>query len=206
MAFSRVSPFVLIVALQALPGCALAPPVYWAEPIRGRVVDADSGEPISGAVVIADWKLYCGGIGHGGHRDSLLVQSTLTDVNGEFSFEKWGPKKRPGSGVLDNAPHIVVFKSSYDYENLWNESDSNWFVRRSDWDGKTVALKRSSRPAESRLMSLDSLLMIEPAPQSLLEEILKEEPLHHPWPADGPTFFRHVRELILKRKSEEKTS
>ncbi len=84
-----------MLTMLALSGCVFAPPFYWAESIHGRVVDADTGEPIEEAVVVADWKLYGGGMGHGGHRNSLLVEETLSDTNGEFRFGKWGPKLRP---------------------------------------------------------------------------------------------------------------
>jgi hypothetical protein len=60
-----------------LSSCVFAPTLYWAEMIHGQVIDADSGQPIEGAVVVADWKLYGGGIGHGGHHRSLFVEETV---------------------------------------------------------------------------------------------------------------------------------
>src|SRR5207248_7620523 len=101
--------------LSSIFACALAPPLYWAEQIHGRVVDSEKGTPIEGAVVLADWKLYGGGIGHGGHRNSLFVEETLTDRDGAFRFGKWGPKLRPATSALDNAPWLVVFKSGYEH-------------------------------------------------------------------------------------------
>lgn len=57
----------LLLLAMVLPSCVFAPPLYWGEVIHARVIDADTGEPVEGVVVIADWKLYGGGIGHGGH-------------------------------------------------------------------------------------------------------------------------------------------
>src|SRR5262245_1627300 len=106
-AFARRDWMPAFVALAvALSSGVFAPPLYLREMIHGRVIDADTGQPIERAVVVADWKLYGGGIGHGGHRRSLFVEETVTDANGEFTFGKWGPKQRPAYAVLDTAPWL----------------------------------------------------------------------------------------------------
>jgi len=173
-------------------GCVLAPPFYWAESIHGRVVDAETGAPIEGAVVVADWKLYSGGVGHGGHRDSLLVEATQTSTAGDFSFGKWGPKMRPAWTALDDAPRIVVLKRSYEIFNQWNDEDSNGFVRRSDANGQTIKLTRSTASAEKRLSDLRWLLLISPLPDLLRRGILEELPDHRHWPSDGDLMFRSL--------------
>lgn len=193
---SPISP--LVIAVLALSGCVFAPPFYWAESIHGRVVDADTGEPIEGTVVIADWKLYGGGMGHGGHRNSLLVKETLTDANGEFSFGKWGPKMRPAWEILDKGPRLVVLKSNYTYANLWNEADSNWFVRGSHWDGKTIRLKKFAGTSQARINSLNSLLFVSPPPPLMLREILKEESLYPTSRGGSSAFFQHIKELLVR--------
>ncbi len=81
----------LLLLAMVLPSCVFAPPLYWGEVIQARVIDADTGQPVDGAAVVADWKLYGGGIGHGGHHRPLFVEETVTDANGEFTFGKWGP-------------------------------------------------------------------------------------------------------------------
>ena len=186
-----------LLAIVGLTGC-LAPPMYWAESIHGRVVDADSGAPVEGAVVVADWKLYGGGMGHGGHRDSLFVEETVTDSNGEFRFGKWGPKLRPLSGELDTAPWLVVFKAGYEHRFLPNEYDSNWFVRRSDWDRKTVELQRFVGTAEQRVERLVGVLSLSELQQRMLQEILAEEGSYARWPGEGPALFSHVRTLLKR--------
>jgi hypothetical protein len=176
--------------------CNFAPPLYWAESIHGRVVDADGGAPIAGAVVLADWKLYGGGFGHGGHRSSLFVQETLTDANGEFSFGKWGPKRRPPGMDLDTAPWLVVFKSGYEHRFLPNEHAGNGFVRRSDWDGKTIELKRLPADINKRMTVLDIVLSISEGQSLMLSEILKDRAAYY---RHAPAFFDHVEALLSER-------
>src|SRR5262245_43573633 len=96
-----------------LASCFSSPPIYWGDAIHGRVVDAETGEPIQGAIVISNWQLLRGGIGHGGHNGSLLVHETVTDPNGAFSFPEWGPLLRRSCTRLDYAPLLVVFKAGY---------------------------------------------------------------------------------------------
>lgn len=57
---------------------ALVPPlVYYAEPIHGRVTDAETLQPIAGAIVGARWVLQMWGIGE---RDSIRGVQTITDL------------------------------------------------------------------------------------------------------------------------------
>jgi len=194
--WTAVSLVLLMLVLVGLSTCVWAPPVYWGEPIRGRVVDSASGQPLAGVVIVADWKLLAGGYGHGGHINSLIVQETVTDSNGEFAFPEWGPKIRPSFTKLDKAPWLILFKSGYEHGALWNEQSSNGFVRRSDWDGLTVKFKRFSGTAQKRLETLDLVLSLSESQPLLLQELLKEEPNYPHWPGEGPLFFRHVRSLL----------
>jgi hypothetical protein len=188
-----------LVLTLALSGYVLAPPLYWAEAIHARVTDAETGAPVEGAVVVADWKLYGGGIGHGGHRESLFVEETATDGNGEFTFGKWGPKRRPAHAVLDTAPWLVIFKAGYHHRFLPNAADSNESVRRSDWDGQTVPLRPFTGTAEERLSALRLVLSISAQQPRILREILAERVAYPSWPGEGPAFFEHVRSLLRKR-------
>lgn len=177
----------------ALAQCAWAPPLYWGKTIRGRVVDRKTGQPIDGAVVIADWKLYGGGVGHGGHRDSLFVQDTATGADGRFELPAWGPVRRPSYRILDRAPWLIVFKSGYVHRALWNERKSNGFVRRSEWDGKTVELSKFTGPAKLRVEQLELVFMISALQPRLIREILKERPLYC---GEAPAFFDHLQSLL----------
>ena len=187
-------PFVLALALWS---CVFAPPLYWAEAIHAHVIDAETGAPVEGAVVVADWKLYGGGIGHGGHRDSLLVEETTTDANGDFTFGKWGPKKRPAYAVLDTAPWLVIFKTGYQHRFLPNSADSNESVRRSDWNERNIELKRFVGTPEQRVDALRTVLSLSELQPLMLGEIAKEGRLYR---RVAPAFFDHVQGLATERR------
>jgi hypothetical protein len=184
---------ILVLVLVGFSTCVWAPPVYWGEAIRGHVVDAETGEPLEGVVIVADWKLLAGGYGHGGHLDSLVVQETLTDKNGEFAFPQWGPKLRPSFMMLDKAPWLILFKSGFEHAALWNEQSSNGFVRRSDWDGHTVKLERFVGTAAKRIEMLRLVLSISALQPLALAEILRERSLYYQY---APALFDHMERLL----------
>jgi hypothetical protein len=184
---------ILVLVLVGFSTCVWAPPVYWGEAIRGHVVDAETGEPLEGVVIVADWKLLAGGYGHGGHLDSLVVQETLTDKNGEFAFPQWGPKLRPSFTMLDKAPWLILFKSGFEHAALWNEQSSNGFVRRSDWDGHTVKLERFVGTAAKRIEMLRLVLSISALQPLALAEILRERSLYYQY---APALFDHMERLL----------
>ncbi len=182
----------LLLLAMVLPSCVFAPPLYWGEVIHARVIDADTGEPVEGVVVVADWKLYGGGIGHGGHHRALFAEETVTDANGELTFGKWGPKQRPAYAVLDTAPWLLLFKSGYQHRFLSNEAESNAAVRRSDWTGRTVELQRFVGTDAQRVDALRTVLSLSELQPRLLNEIDKESELYR---RIAPAFFDHVRHL-----------
>jgi hypothetical protein len=188
----------LLMLAMVLSSCVFAPPLYWAEVIHACVIDADTGQPVEDAVVVADWKLYGGGVGHGGHHRSLLVEETVTDANGEFTFGKWGPKQRPAYAVLDTAPWLLIFKSGYQHRFLSNQADSNGALRRSDWNGRTVELKRFVGTPEQRVDALRLVLSISELQPRLLREIDKGSGLYR---RSDPAFFDHVRDLAAGREA-----
>ena len=58
----------------------------------GRVIDADTLEPIEGAAVVAVWNKRWPGIGAGADTRFKMAREVLTDANGEWSIR--GPKGR----------------------------------------------------------------------------------------------------------------
>jgi hypothetical protein len=71
----------LLAAILGLPGCAV---YHHYGPYMGKVVDAETGEPIEGAAVLAVYKTQsytlAGSISH-----FLDAQEVVTDQNGEFT-------------------------------------------------------------------------------------------------------------------------
>lgn len=85
---------------------------YWDGPYKGKVIDADIGEPIEGAAVVG--VAYIGIVA--GIKDAMPffcdAKEAVTDKNGAFILPKisclnlW-----PLAGM--NKPHFVVFKPGY---------------------------------------------------------------------------------------------
>ncbi len=151
-----IRPTLMLLSLLPLQACAL-PLTYSARPITGYVVDADTKAPIAGAVIVADWVLMVAG---GGDRvRSLQTIETVTDWDGHYSIPGWGPKLRPtGVELTDSDPKLIVFKSTYVPEFLYNKHERATSVRGSDWDGKTIALKAFRGTQEKRIEQLGYLI------------------------------------------------
>lgn len=142
----------LILVWMVTPACA-TPVTYSAEPIEAWVADADTKQPIEGAIVVAHWVLE-GGI-HVDRVGELVILETVTDQNGRFYFPAWGPIrhwKRSRLTYMD--PEILIFKSGYEYRQLANPQTKEAIegkphpVRRSQWNGKTVELTPFKGTAE----------------------------------------------------------
>lgn len=85
--------------------------IYHKPEFRGRVVDAETKEPIEGAVVVVlYWKRYLMG-GPGGPSSTIFnARETLTDVKGEFFFPSYTtvtPLAR------ETIVQFIIFKPGY---------------------------------------------------------------------------------------------
>lgn len=143
---AKVVSLLTVLALMAvLPACA-TPLTYSAKEVRGQIVDAETGDPIKGAIVVAQWVLFHVGIGHGGHKSRIHIDEAVTDKDGRYYVPAWGPKIRPPMTELVNRdPEILIFKSDYEPRTVQN-SDMNRTesVRVSEWDGKIIKLNKSN--------------------------------------------------------------
>ena len=87
--------------------------------ISGNVVDGITGNPIEGAVVLAQWTTTGGMIGLTYH-NVYKIEETETDKDGVFSI----------SGVYNpfvNAPEMVIYKKSYvPWRNDMNFMNPKW--------------------------------------------------------------------------------
>jgi hypothetical protein len=133
------------------------PPFYYsALPISGKLVDEESGEPLKGAIVIAIWQLEKG-FGLEGTIPSrfMKVSEVLTDQEGHYFIEDWGPLRRPGGTYLGNfSPLLIYFKDGYigmgrsNYADRFNYDDRMDRVQHSQWDGQIIKLKKFSGEME----------------------------------------------------------
>jgi hypothetical protein len=129
----------------------LWPPVYWADEIQGQIVDADTGEPLEGIIITANWELQ--GPWEDIPEGQMMVMEAVTDKEGRFAFPAWGPKlRRPLVGfgrIKFQDPQLLLFKSGYEYKRLQNalilSTRNKGPHRRSDWNGKTILLKKFTR-------------------------------------------------------------
>jgi hypothetical protein len=122
---------------------------YVAKPIEGRVVDKETGQPVQGAVVVAQWILATPPEGE--EKDYFVVIETVTDAEGRYRIPGWGPQVRPRSRWLDKYdPAIEVFKPGYWPEGLANRpagvvgapgiNPRGTKVREAYWNGKDIEL------------------------------------------------------------------
>jgi hypothetical protein len=141
-----------------LSGCAT---VYHAEAIEGSVVDAETGKPLEGVIIVAHWELK-GGLEGGTPIAELQIFETVTDSNGRYYFPSWGPKLIPPTGQLQgDSPGLMLFKPGYragGFSNLYSETygTSTFFYNK-----KMLKLERfKGTPAEyaEHLSSLSSSL------------------------------------------------
>lgn len=128
---------------------------YSAEAIEAWVVDAETGQPIEGVVVSANWELEIGTVGGNVPAGQIMVTETVTDKKGRFHFPAWGPKSTPLSfpvplfksepHLVNRDPHMLLFKSGYKWVGLENTPMINYnkgSLRKSEWNGKTIKMEK----------------------------------------------------------------
>lgn len=140
------------------------PPVYSAAAIEAWVVDADTGQPLEGVIVTANWELDRL-IFRGYPVGQMMVMETVTDAKGRFYFPAWGPRPRPLDGLLDyQDPQLLLFKSGYEFARVTNTANAPLNtspLREPHWNGKIIKLKKftGSLPEYSKKVAfLDELL------------------------------------------------
>lgn len=100
-----------VAALFVLSGCH----VYWGEEIAGRVVDGQTGEPVSMATVVVVWNLYGGSV-HGNTNGPWRISENVTDAEGNFRLSAWGPSIVFWDGLHVASPTLIVAHADYYFE------------------------------------------------------------------------------------------
>lgn len=112
-------------------------------PYEGKVIDADTGKPIEGVVVLGTWSretpTVAGAVHH--YYDAM---ETVTDKNGEFKIQ--------GLGLLvfsDVLPmDVLIFKAGYEYlDSPWESLKKSKYLiekKKIRWEGNraTVPLRK----------------------------------------------------------------
>ncbi len=106
-----------VIALYSLASCAVT---YQFDPIEAWVVDAETGKPIEGAVVTANWELVKGSLDGPRYYGQLEVKETVTDANGRFFFDGFSKEDSSGAELRESDPQILIFKAGYKFERFTN--------------------------------------------------------------------------------------
>lgn len=101
-----------LVVLIHLSGCTI---VYSSADVEGRIVDADTGEPVAGAVVVGIWQLESYPIHNHYMEDIIHVSESVTDEEGRYRLEGFALKfvgHKSGS-LYEYDPVILAFVEGY---------------------------------------------------------------------------------------------
>ena len=138
--------------LAALAGACLLSActvTYQFAPIEAWVVDAETGKPIEGAVVTANWELVKGSFDGPRYYGQLEVKETVTDAKGRFAFEGFSKEDSSGAELRESDPQILIFKAGHKFERFTNDyrdggAGMTRMYRTAAVNGKTVKLHKNT--------------------------------------------------------------
>ena len=149
----------MLLLLPILSGCSRL--IYYGMPLElvyyegdyhGKVIDAETLQPIESAVVLGVWYKEYATVGGpvGKYYDA---RETVTDKNGDFTIE--------GMGIRFvthlQKTYIVFFKAGYDKigPTPWETLKTSTYLRdRMKWDGEKAIIALKKLPLKERLRRL----------------------------------------------------
>lgn len=150
----------LLAGLLVAPGGASAAEAQQPEPYltgpqgpyRGRVVDAETGKPLPGALALVVWEIE--DVQITGQRSVIAVREVLTDASGQFVVEAAAIETRPP--LLALPPRLFISAHGYmPFPEELRHPLGTPAARFRD-EGSSVGL-RPSRTEEERIMSFNIL-------------------------------------------------
>ena len=152
--------FIVMITALALNACGS--PYYTSDPIEAWVVDADTGQPIEGAVVTANWQLVGFALDTGGSkRGQLAVMETTTDVNGRFFIPGFTKLNLSLGELREQDPQILIFKPGYRYIGGGNDYTMGASFpgphRKSQLSGKRLQMSKADPDPRKQAIDLTSL-------------------------------------------------
>jgi len=115
-------------------------------PYEGRVIDAETGRPIEGVVVLGTW--YSITITPGGGTHNFYdAQEAVTNKNGDFRIKGLGLK------VLSNVEPMdaLFFKAGYEYDSgSWRSFKEGSVTKKHKWEGDKVIILLKKLTMEER--------------------------------------------------------
>jgi hypothetical protein len=128
-------------------------PFFYEGTYQGRVVDAETREPLEGVVILGVWYTETPSVG-GGVQHYYDAREAVTDKNGDFSIPGHGV--RILSNLLPMRP--IIFKAGYAYlECFWVKkwlNDERTCGVKVTWDGKIPVIPLKKLSLEERLNDL----------------------------------------------------
>ena len=146
-ALMKAKLIVLIYLLLFLPTSCY--PVRYDGPYRGKIVDAETAQPIESVVVLGTWskELPTPAGAVSSYYDAM---ETVTDKNGEFEIPGLGLK------ILSNVTpmNILIFKAGYEYIGLWpweSFKEDESLKKKVIWEGKKAIISLRRLTMEERM-------------------------------------------------------
>ena len=133
----------LLLVMGPISGCN---PLYFSsDKIRAKVVDAETGAPIDNAIVNINWVTKQGRY-HGHNYLSFHLAEEITNAEGVFVVDEWGPKFSGMTWSMSaSEPRLEIYKEGYFPFSMLSSSDyltdhevGNIPV---EWNGTTIELK-----------------------------------------------------------------
>lgn len=163
----------IFVSILATLTCAHA--IRYDGPHKGRVIDADTGAPIEGVVVLGVWnteKATPGGAVH----DFYDARETTTDKNGDFEISGMGLKILGNVTPMD----MLIFKAGYEHIGLypWASLKEDILLRKKiKWEGEKAIIPLKKLTMEERRKRFGSYYVDIPTEKQklILQEIKKED-------------------------------
>lgn len=117
-------------------------------PYEGKVIDADTGEPIQGAVVLGVWYRIHPNVA-GWNSEFYDAVETATDKNGNFQIKGLGPLFISNIDEMN----MVIFKVGYEHlSTSWESLKEGYYLRQIiKWDGNKAIIPLKRWSLEERL-------------------------------------------------------
>lgn len=140
--------WVRVAGILAILGAVLFAPILTGKPYTGKVIDAQTGQPVTGAAVIGYWSYVIPTPVQGTNR-CLDAREDVTDAKGEFAI----PRLRGLFFGMIAEFSIVFYKVGYQDEYLFIDDDWEGTMRaRGFWrDNRAVAQLNPVAPDRLRM-------------------------------------------------------
>lgn len=142
--------FTLLLMLTLVSGCVPRKDGAY----RGRVIDAETGKPIEGVVVLGVW--YKESMTVGGTVGTYYdAKETVTDAMGDFEIQGQGwILANIIAGSLSEM-HVMVFKAGYKHvgPGMWSslKVDGGLMAKKVDWEGDRAIIPIKKLTMEERI-------------------------------------------------------